>query len=290
MKKVIAFLTLSLCCSLANGQSATYQEKKARLLREPSPFQDEIEGKAERLVYEDKNVVAFPADAPQMPIHLLIVPKKRIPTLNDVGRNEKAILQRMVHVAIKLAKQHGIAESGYRLAINTNENAGQSVFHIHLHLLGGHPTGPMVEQSWRNHGPKPSASYLQDLESVKTSFLAYYEAWRRNDSAAVMRTLAQQVVIMPQGLPAKKDAAEIREFWFPQDGSRTTVTRFDVEIQDLKLDLNTAIVRSNSILSFRYEKDGQIMQRDNQAQQHLTHLVRQKDGSWKVGFKMWSNI
>jgi len=90
-----------------------------------------------KIAYEDEEVVAFHDINPQAPVHVLIVPRKHIPTLNDAGEEDQALLGKMMLVAQKLAKELGIADSGYRLVLNTNRGAGQSIFHIHLHLLGG---------------------------------------------------------------------------------------------------------------------------------------------------------
>jgi len=84
----------------------------------------------------------------QTPVHFLIVPKKRIPTITDLQDEDAHLIAKMYTVARDLAKKYGIAETGYRLAMNTNEDAGQSVFHIHLHLLGGIKTGLMVDQTF----------------------------------------------------------------------------------------------------------------------------------------------
>jgi len=90
-----------------------------------------------KIAYEDEEVVAFHDINPQAPVHVLVVPRKHIPTLNDASEEDQALLGKMMLVAQKLAKELGIADSGYRLVLNTNRGAGQSVFHIHLHLLGG---------------------------------------------------------------------------------------------------------------------------------------------------------
>ena len=90
-----------------------------------------------RLVYEDRQVVAFEDINPQAPTHSLVIPKAHFATLNDVGAGEEALLGHLMVVATKLAKDKGLHEAGYRLVANCQEGAGQSVFHIHLHLLGG---------------------------------------------------------------------------------------------------------------------------------------------------------
>jgi histidine triad (HIT) family protein len=90
-----------------------------------------------KIAYEDEEVVAFHDINPQAPVHVLIVPRKHIPTLNDAVEEDQALLGKMMLVAQKLAKELGVADSGYRLVLNTNRGAGQSIFHIHFHLLGG---------------------------------------------------------------------------------------------------------------------------------------------------------
>jgi len=89
------------------------------------------------IVYEDDEVLAFKDIAPQAPIHILIIPKKEIPTANDIQEEDAPLIGKLFLVAKKLANEYGIAENGYRLVINCNKDAGQAVYHLHLHLLGG---------------------------------------------------------------------------------------------------------------------------------------------------------
>ena len=90
-----------------------------------------------RIVYEDGQVAAFEDINPQAPTHTLVVPKSHYETLNDVGPSEEGLLGHMVLVAARVAKDKGLDREGYRLVMNCLESAGQSVFHIHVHLLGG---------------------------------------------------------------------------------------------------------------------------------------------------------
>ncbi|MGQ9462129.1 MAG: histidine triad nucleotide-binding protein [Candidatus Fervidibacter sp.] len=92
-----------------------------------------------RIAYEDEDIVAFHDINPQAPVHVLIVPRRHIPTLNEATESDQVLLGKMILVARKLAKEIGVADEGYRLVLNTNRGAGQSIFHIHLHLLGGRP-------------------------------------------------------------------------------------------------------------------------------------------------------
>lgn len=89
------------------------------------------------LVYEDKDVVAFKDIDPKAPLHVLIVPRRHIATLNDLSPTDDALVGALVRRAAALAKQHGYSDRGYRTVLNCNREAGQSVFHIHLHLLAG---------------------------------------------------------------------------------------------------------------------------------------------------------
>ena len=96
------------------------------------------------IVYQDDLVTAFRDINPQAPTHILIVPNKEIATANDLTAQDEQVAGRLLLVAQKLAAQEGIAENGYRLIMNCNDHGGQEVFHIHLHLLGGRPLGPML--------------------------------------------------------------------------------------------------------------------------------------------------
>jgi histidine triad (HIT) family protein len=87
------------------------------------------------VVYEDSQVLAFRDINPQAPVHILIIPKLHIATLNDLESPELA--GHLLLTANKLAKQEGLAEDGYRTVINCNDNGGQTVFHLHMHILGG---------------------------------------------------------------------------------------------------------------------------------------------------------
>ena len=96
------------------------------------------------LLYQDDLVTAFRDIAPRVDSHILIIPNKVIATVNDVTSEDELTLGRMITVAKKLAKDEGIDEAGYRLIINCNNDGGQEVYHIHMHLLGGCPLGPML--------------------------------------------------------------------------------------------------------------------------------------------------
>jgi len=92
-------------------------------------------------VYEDDTLVAFNDINPQAPMHVLIVPRVHVATLNDLGANHDAVVGAMVRRAAAIAAERGYAERGYRTVFNCNADAGQAVFHIHLHVLGGRTMG-----------------------------------------------------------------------------------------------------------------------------------------------------
>ncbi|KLN95951.1 purine nucleoside phosphoramidase [Moellerella wisconsensis] len=98
------------------------------------------------IVYQDEFVTAFRDIAPQAPTHILIIPNKLIPTVNDVTPEDEQMLGKLFVAAAKIAEQEGIAEDGYRLIMNCNKHAGQVVYHIHMHLVGGRPLGPLLAE------------------------------------------------------------------------------------------------------------------------------------------------
>jgi histidine triad (HIT) family protein len=144
---IICFLPITML-SLA-AQSEAYEKQKAAKLAVKSPFEKIVDRELPATIeYEDESIIVFVPLRKQAPVHLLIVPKKRIPTINDLTPEDEALVGKLFLVARKMAKEKGIADTGYRLAFNTNEHSGQSVFHIHLHLIGGKKLGPMVTQDY----------------------------------------------------------------------------------------------------------------------------------------------
>ena len=89
------------------------------------------------VVYRDDAVVAFKDIKPRAPVHILIIPRKHIASVLDIEPNDDALIGQIFRVASRLAREHGIAESGFRVVVNAGPDAGQSVFHLHYHLLGG---------------------------------------------------------------------------------------------------------------------------------------------------------
>jgi histidine triad (HIT) family protein len=90
-----------------------------------------------KLLYEDEFAVAFEDINPQSPVHALVVPKKHIPTNLDIGEEDRTLIGHLFRIANKIAREKGIADRGFRLVMNCNAESGQTVFHIHLHILGG---------------------------------------------------------------------------------------------------------------------------------------------------------
>lgn len=89
------------------------------------------------IVFENDRILAFRDINPQAPVHILIIPKKPIATLNDIQAEDAALIGELFLVAVQIAVEQGIAETGYRTVINCRDHGGQEVYHLHLHLLGG---------------------------------------------------------------------------------------------------------------------------------------------------------
>ncbi len=98
------------------------------------------------ILFQDERVTAFLDIHPAAPVHILIVPNKPIPTVNDILDADEALMGHLFVVARNLAKQQGIAEDGYRLIVNCNSNGGQEVYHLHMHLVGGRRLGPILQR------------------------------------------------------------------------------------------------------------------------------------------------
>ncbi|HSF56831.1 MAG TPA: histidine triad nucleotide-binding protein [Candidatus Binatia bacterium] len=105
-------------------------------------FCDIVEGRVKGdVVYRDESVVAFRDIRPQAPVHILIIPRKHVATILDLEANDQALIGQIFFVIAKLVREQGIAESGFRVVVNSGADAGQSVFHLHFHLLGGRRFG-----------------------------------------------------------------------------------------------------------------------------------------------------
>lgn len=89
------------------------------------------------ILYQDERAVAFRDVNPQAPVHLLIIPREHIESLNDATRSDEQSLGHLLRIAARVANEAGLSESGYRTVINTGADGGQSVFHLHVHVLGG---------------------------------------------------------------------------------------------------------------------------------------------------------
>lgn len=113
----------------------------------PTLFERIISGELPaQIVHQDDRVTAFRDIHPRAPTHILVVPNKPIPTSDDIADDDAALVGHMFVVARDLARREGIAADGYRLIINCRVNGGQEVPHLHVHLVGGEPLGPMLSQ------------------------------------------------------------------------------------------------------------------------------------------------
>jgi len=101
-----------------------------------------IEGRIKGdIVYQDESLVAFRDINPKAPVHLLIIPRKHIANLMELAPNDGPVIAQIFQLTAKLAREHGIADNGFRVVVNNGPDAGQSVFHLHYHLLGGRALG-----------------------------------------------------------------------------------------------------------------------------------------------------
>jgi histidine triad (HIT) family protein len=98
------------------------------------------------IVYQDDQICAFRDINPAAPVHILIVPKKVIPTVNDLTEDDQMLAGKMMLVAKQLAEAEGINDSGYRLIINCNRHGNQEIYHLHMHLIGGRPLKAMIQR------------------------------------------------------------------------------------------------------------------------------------------------
>lgn len=89
------------------------------------------------IVHEDEQCIAFRDIDPKAPTHIILIPKKEIPSMAEIDENDKELIGHLYLVASKIAKDEGVSDSGYRLVVNTNKEGGQEVYHLHVHLLGG---------------------------------------------------------------------------------------------------------------------------------------------------------
>ena len=89
------------------------------------------------IVYRDERIVAFKDVKPQAPVHLLLIPRKHLAGVLDIEPDDRLLIGEIFHVAARLARDYGIADSGFRVVVNSGADAGQSVFHLHYHLIGG---------------------------------------------------------------------------------------------------------------------------------------------------------
>src|SRR5271170_370081 len=152
MRIVPITITQSHCCNaIPSGGAvpANLETPEASEAYEmPTLFEKIIAGELPATVlYRDSRVIAFSDIRPAAPVHILIVPNKPIPTADDIADADESLIGHMFVVARDLARSQGIAQSGYRLIINCRGDGGQEVYHLHVHLLGGRPLGPLVSRA-----------------------------------------------------------------------------------------------------------------------------------------------
>lgn len=270
-----------------------YTARKIRSLAEPSVFQKEIDGAfPQRILYHDSVVTAIASINPQLPTHLLIVPNRRIPTLNDATEADEALLGHMLLTARNMAREQGIAETGYRLAFNTNEDAGQSAFHLHLHVLGGARTGPMVDQSWRNIRRRlldstkvtplekrllgtwsakgqafgmPADVTMKWEPDLQGNFLLLSYRMDMRDTSGKVQTFEGKALYK-----ASKEAGKFTANWFDSDGDAHPIEA-NYDGTALTANWGTPATKMGKTI-YRFVDDNTI---------EITDFIQKKDGEWK---------
>ncbi len=128
-----------------------------------------------------------------------------------------------------------------------------------------------------------------DLEDIKALHQAYVTAWLKDDTSGVLHTLTPEAVLLPSGIGPIKGMSEIKNFWFPNDGSRTKITDFATSIEELSGSGDLAFVRGQSRLAFTYEKDGSKSELKNEGM-FLAIVQRQSDHTWRITHQMWGPL
>ena len=140
-----------------------------------------------------------------------------------------------------------------------------------------------------NSKPNDHSLAATDLQAINALHQAYVTAWLRNDTSGVLNTLARDAVLMPSGMRPIAGMAEIKNFWFPNDGSRTAITDFTTKIDEMNGSGDLAYIRGRSHLAFTYEKEGSKSALTNEGM-FLTIVQRQADRTWRILQQMWGPL
>jgi uncharacterized protein (TIGR02246 family) len=135
----------------------------------------------------------------------------------------------------------------------------------------------------------PAALTAEDRAAIRALDSAYVDAWLRDDTAAVMATLAPDAVLMPAGIRPLQGDSAIRAFWWPTDGSRTRVTQYATTVDEIGGSPPFAFVRGTGALSFIYEKDTTRLEQTSR-NMTLTLVAKQADGDWRISRRMWGPL
>jgi ketosteroid isomerase-like protein len=136
---------------------------------------------------------------------------------------------------------------------------------------------------------RPAVLSTQDRAALHRLDSAYVEAWLRDDTAAVLATLAPDAVLMPAGVREVAGDSAIRRFWWPRDGSRTRITAYQSSIDEIEGVAPFAYIRGRGMMTFTYEKDTVRLQQTTR-NMTLTVAARQPDGTWRIRRRMWGTV
>lgn len=143
----------------------------------------------------------------------------------------------------------------------------------------------------RNLSEKPSITYVKDTENIKNILGEFFKALLENHEKSLFKTFTENAVILPSGCTAKQGWTSIKKYWFTSDdASKTTITKLKYAIEDIKVDLNTAIIRATTVQSDFYVAGKLRAERNNLKQNYIIYFERQLDNTWLINTLMWSDI
>ncbi len=144
-------------------------------------------------------------------------------------------------------------------------------------------------QACSSSEPVPRALSPSDVEAIKALHQTYVDAWLQDDTSRVLQTLAPEAVLMPANIGPITGMAAIKNFWYPNDSSRTKITEFVAHLDEINGNGDLAYLRGTSRLAFTYEKDGNKSDLTNNGM-FLTLAQRQQDGAWRITHQMWGPV
>ena len=240
------------------------------------------------VVYENDHALAFHDIWPQARVHVLVIPKGPYANINSF--NSEASSQEILGLldAISQATRiMGVDASGFRILSNTGWNGGQTVAHLHFHLLGGEPMGDVGRAQPLAKSTDPSPTAKHDSQVIEALYSAYCAAWLRNDETsekAVLSLFRQDAVIFPSGGKMMfKGHEEMKGFWFHPDAAPSTIDQFEQET--IRVTVGTHEGTLLSLFRLQFSSGGKKYV--TEGYNTLSAILVQ--GDWKISSMMWSH-